>query len=70
MSSYLMLGAAQAAAPDAEAQMALASLRRTMQKHNEPDNQITLALAEAVADGLRHGNWLDKAGVIEPGTEK
>lgn len=52
-----MLAAAFTVAPTGNVQEALANVVREMQAAGEPDEMIALMLADAIVDGLRHGNW-------------
>lgn len=52
-----LLGMVQSYAPDADARASCADLVRTMQRDGQTEDEIVLALASLLVDGLRHGNW-------------
>lgn len=44
-------------APDGAAQAHMAEIRTAMERDNLPPTNVALAIASAIVDGLRHGNW-------------
>jgi hypothetical protein len=43
------------------AQKAMIIVLETMIAENEPDEAIAVTIAEAIVDGLQHGNWSQAA---------
>jgi ribosomal protein L7/L12 len=62
--SAAILSIALELAPDGKVQEALVLIRRDMQAAGEDDRTITLSLAGAIVDGLRHGNWPGRSPVV------
>jgi hypothetical protein len=54
---YLLLGVMQDYAPNTEAQKIAAAHLKKMQSGGATEKEIDLAMAGALLDGLRHGNW-------------
>lgn len=52
-----LLAALQSYAPNGDAQVKAAELVQNAQRHGANDDEVIEALAGAILDGLRHGNW-------------
>lgn len=55
--AYAALALAIRVSPNGKVGDSFVRLFNDMHVHGEPEENIVLALIEATADGLRHGNW-------------
>lgn len=57
---FTLLGIVVTEAPNEDAREALGVMVSAMRRAGETNEKILLALADALVDGLRHGNWPTK----------